>query len=253
MALVFNSAANYLSRATNLPSLTTFSMCGWFRTPNPANVAVYNYPFVLKNDADEDGLYIVIYETDGEPNHAALLYEVGVATQFTPFLKTADTWYFIAVTRQAGANGFVGYIGTTTGALTTASATPGTATTDHDILAIGNNFWGDNVVGRAAAIKIWDGVVLTANEINAERWQYVPRRLANLWGFFPLFNPALAPSDYGPLDRDLTTTGTLVVAEGPPIPFKFARARYVLPTAAVAGLAPRPLLVSQAVNRASTY
>lgn len=97
---------------------------------------------------------------------------------------------------------------------------------------LGNDSFSEPFNGCLAAVKAWNAA-LTVNELQNEMRQYEPRRFANLVGFWPIL-PGGRTADYSTNGNAFTDNGTNTDEEGPPIPWKLARSRYVLPTAAAA-------------------
>lgn len=236
MAVTFTNTSNYLSRTT-CPSVATLSLCGWFRTP--ASINSYHYPLVIVDDATHYGIYIGFLELGMVSGHMFVRDSTSGTDLFVDMTKVAatNTWYWIAMTRQAGTNNVKGFLALPSEAtLTTGQGTPGTAATTPNWMGMGNDAWGDDCPATVAALKIWSGVVLSQAELEQERWYYTPQRTDGLWLWSP-FNDQSDVSfrDYSGNGRDWTETGTVTQAgvDGPPISWGPARrTRIWVPVAA---------------------
>jgi len=218
-----------------LPSVTTVSVCGWFKTP--ASFELYHYPLVIVYATDHKGLYLGFKES-GAVGGNMFVREYASSDTFVDLGITAvaNTWYFMALTRAAGTNNLKGYVARVTdAALLTASGTPTTPTTSQNRLTIGHSEWGDDCPATIAALKIWDGVALTQAEIEQERWYYTPQRTSGLYLWSPFNDQSdSAFTDYSGNGRGWTESGTVVQikVDGPPIAWgPSKRVRIFIPAA----------------------
>ena len=206
MAVRLDAAADTLTRTVNLPTVTAFTMMGWFRIVVDRNDYsgflhrgdTFGHALIVITGAD--GLRLEYYDSDA----------VGGLVGTTLVL---GTWYHIAFTRSGDTrtvylNGVVDMQDTT-----------GTPTVTDTQMTFGNSFDSEFLNGRAAAIKVYDAV-LTATEILAESRQYAPVRWANLNGWYPLLDTATDQDDFSGNGNALTVGGTLATEEGPPIPWQ---------------------------------
>lgn len=97
---------------------------------------------------------------------------------------------------------------------------------------LGTDGFGEPLNGVIAAVKAWN-TNLTQAQVQTEMRQYAPMNFASLVGFWPSL-PGGRTVDYSTAGNTFTQNGTLADEEGPPIPWKIARTRYFLPTAAAA-------------------
>lgn len=147
-------------------------------------------------------LYAVNGATDGfgSPNGSVL---------------STNTWYHVAIVRESTTS-LKSYLNGVYEQTCTVSAASRTASSRMEFGAwsSGNN---DPFSGRMHAIKIWD-VALTAAEIAQEMNTVAPRKLANLWGWYPT-RPGSGEraKDYSGNGRDFTEGGTLTDDDPPPI------------------------------------
>lgn len=231
MAVTFSSGDSLL-RTTSLPS-TPLTVMGWFRLDSDNGALNNAMAFGDATGADYCQLGADMATNtwlvwDGDSSH-------------TGSAVSTLTWYHLTlvVPTLGGGGAVLGYVNATLD-ITASSLDP--AVTSEE-LWVGNDHDAEVWIGRAAGVKCWSGVALTATEIRTEMQQYVPVRWANLYGFWPLWSAADAANDYGASARAWTVGGTLVTSEGPPIPWNVkrrSRARLmtitppVLPTATIA-------------------
>lgn len=149
-------------------------------------------------------------------NNAAWSLFSGAGAEATGGTVSTNTWYHLcAVKDDAAANDLILYVD---GGATTVNAT-GTGGTSgrYEFGAVGtSNF--DPFNGRITAIKWWSAS-LSAEEREAERYNFLPRRYANLEGFYPCIQAVAADNveDWSGNGRGFTAGGTLTVEDGPPI------------------------------------
>ena len=128
---------------------------------------------------------------------------------------SVDTWYHVAIVRE-GNTTLKSYLNGVLDSTCTVSVASRTATTRMEFGAwsSGNN---DPFSGRIQYIKAWN-VALTAAEIAQEMYTVAPRKLANLWGWWP-GRPGSGEraKDYSGNGRDFTEGGTLTDEDPPPI------------------------------------
>ena len=240
MAVRADGSTDRLSRTTSLPTNTGFSMLGWFKISVDRNAysSFFNYGTgntkkTLQTDAS--GVTLVLWEGTFESGTGATL--------------TVGTRYHLAMVHDDGASELRAYVN---GVLNiTAEVSSGNPGSPIEIFQAESAEW---LNGCAAAVKIYSAI-LTAPEIAQEMWQYIPSRVANLNSWYPLLSIADDQVDYGGGGLTLTVGGTLATEDGPPIPWK-GRGRRMVTAAAGDGpafLAGRPMVVLQAVPRASSW
>lgn len=243
MAFRADADSEYLIRTTGgFYQPDSFSVCFWLVLDVDRNTGGAAWGLY------EGSQYIVFYNQNGDGT--TFLWEQSDATSGInggSIAMTVGTWYFIALTRNSrNTNSAQFYSAAATAtAFTTAQATFSLGIINPTVeVALSNNFnltsgW---VNGRMAALKQWDGVVLTADEMWAERQQFLPARTANLYSFHPMVGSTNASSviDYGGSARNFTVTGSLTIEGGPPIPWRQGRRR----TLAAAPAAPPPTITA---------
>lgn len=205
MAVTFDANTDKLSRTTGLPTITGFTMMGWFRI-----TAHTDYQTFLCYGDTSGSTY---YDFGCNASEATALWN-GTGEDLGTTL-TAGQWYHCAMTcAGTGAGQLNAYLD---GVLEATLA--GAAGVSAETISVGNDPSGEELRGDAAGIKIWDAV-LTLAEIFNERRQILPIRTANLNSFYPLFSTADDEIDFSGNGRTWTVGGTLANATStPPVPW----------------------------------
>lgn len=222
MAVRFDATTDVLQRTTGLPSRTALTACGW--AVRRVDTGFYSTLWTLYNAGGE--AIGISTETNGD-NLTAISHQAASASIIT---LTNDAWFFWALT--AGASTLTGYAATIGNALSSQTlAQPGAFTPSK--MEIGCLLDGSYLFnGSLAAVKIWDAV-LTAEELEKERHQYLPNRLLNLHLFSPLINTGgTSFLDISGNGRNWTEGGAVTDEDGPPIPWKMGRHRILIPISA---------------------
>jgi hypothetical protein len=203
MAVQFNASTDQLAITSGLPNLDNFSACGWARAVNTPTT--YETIFSSTNASDSHIL---------QTNSGTSLAVYGGS--YSAAIITVNTnWFFWAYTKN-GTN-LVGYAAYPGNALASQSISYGSGASQN--IEVGNNSnYSENWDGNIAAVKIWDGVVLTAAQFERERYTYLPRRWANLYGFYPLIGTGGTTFHNWAGGNDFVEGGTVDdVQDGPPI------------------------------------
>lgn len=213
-------------RTTSFPSSTTWSFCAWvYRENNSAD----NYEVVCTlRSTTYSGQWCGLYVLGN-----ALTVSSSGAEQSGGTINL-DTWYHVAVTKSGG---------TMTAYLNGATDATGTGHTNPTVngIAMGNvgnfgtNLNPEHFDARFAGVKVWDGVALTATEIQNEMRTLMPRRWANLFfwnGEVTGAGSAAAGTDFSGAGNTFTVTGTLADEDGPPVAWAPLRRYYHLAAAA---------------------
>lgn len=141
------------------------------------------------------------------------------------FAATVGTWYFIAFAKGPN-NGETQawWADAATLALSTSGTTNhNQATTITGITYGESGFGGEWLNGSMAAVKIWAGVRLTQAEFERERFQYLPHRTSNLYGFYPFLQggaTAGARQDFSGSGNTLSNGTNSATTDGPPITWR---------------------------------
>lgn len=214
MAVRFDNVADSLTRTTNLPSGTAYSLLGWFRLTSDRNTYtsffVYGSSGGVCNSVQTgvDGTNLIIWNGSSESFGSSLV---------------VGTWYHLALTSD----------GTTTRAYLNGVLNISTASTAVSAqIWVGNSPDNEPLDGRAAAIKIYSAT-LSADEILREMRTVRPQRTANLNGWYPLLSGGSRTQDYSGAGNNWTAGGTLADEDGPPV--SWGGQVLVLPGQAAAG------------------
>lgn len=205
MSIRADTAGEYLSRTTSLPSASAFTACGWFiRRVDPNS-------FKSVVSLDNGGAKWIILQT-GSTGDTLIVSTSGADSSDIISSIVNDEWIFWAVTSDGGTvNGFAARPGDIN--LSTASITVGAFTPSR--LTILTDFANGLLSASVAHLKMYDAV-LTQTELEAEMRQIPPKRFGGLH----LWNPFLSSSnvkDYSGNGRDWTTNGTLSTEDNPPV------------------------------------
>lgn len=231
------SGLSQLARTVNVPSSTSFTMMCMTR---PITTGTFQGILVFGSNSTSDYYYA---GTDNSNNFQLYNRSAG----FSGSAMVTNVWTHIAMTVSGtGAGQFLGY---KDGAL---NITGDARAITLNELRIGNDFDNESYGGNVAAIKIYNRV-LTADQINAERWFAMPVDWAGLNSAYPLgtawdvANSGLViprgvvsrwPDVSGQFS-EWTETGTIDVDSGPPIQFapswSQVRARYFTAAAPPSG------------------
>jgi hypothetical protein len=215
MAVRINGSGEYLSRTTNLPSTTNFTMSGWALL----TVRASQWQYFCGMDGDAGASWLDIGYTNTGVFELAATAQAG-----SPFgVDPAGAWFFYWIRCSGtGASDFEGGIyrpGIDTAFIKTNLAGKSFTPTG---MWIGNDSLDEWCNGKYAATKVWNAV-LTDAELYREMWTYIPQRHANLNLWSPHFPGASERiRDYGANGYDWTAGGTLSDEAGPPIPWGIA-------------------------------
>ena len=215
MAVRFDASADKVSRTTNLPPITSFTMMCWVAVKVDRNAySCFLHAGALSDDkyfmgTDNSGLTLNLFSGDDNTGTALVL----------------NTWYHIAMTVSGtGAGAFLGYLN---GALNITA--PGAVITIANI-AVGQDGQGEWSSAAYAALKVYSAV-LTASEIQQEMRCMLPVRTANLNTWSPLLTHTDVANYAG--TGAWTVGGTLTTEVGPPIPWSVRPTRWLPPAGLV--------------------
>jgi Concanavalin A-like lectin/glucanases superfamily len=224
MAVLFDAAADRLSRTTNLPPSTSFTIMAW--TYLTLNSGTYGTLFALGQTGGT--AYYMGTRNDG------VTFYISQGAFFLGSVLSLQTWYHCAfVVAGTGAGQCLGYLN---GALNVTYTDSAVAITMASV-DVGNDQWPDPWPGRVANVLVYN-VPLTQAEIAQQMRQYVPLRWAGLNAWYPLLGSGNL-RDYASTANAWTVGGTLTSVDGPPIAWETRpRPRAVWAVAAV--VRPRP-------------
>lgn len=225
MAVRFDADAEDYTRSSASFAFGTCTFTCWVYIDTDRNA------FSTAWDVDDGGSNVWLLQTDADGTTWALFD--GTTGQSTLFAATPGVWYFIAVSKQTGANATVAYWAAAgDAALSSATSTHAQSATVGN-LRIGESIAsGEWLNGRIAALKMWTAA-LTQAEIENEWRQYAPHRTANLYGFYPFLEGgavAGAQQDFSGNGNVLSGGTNSATADGPPIAWRSNARRIIAPT-----------------------
>lgn len=210
MAVRFDANADYLRLSSGLLDYNSgyTIMCWAYPVSNPAaQITLFS---VANNGSNLDRLR----SNSGGTSWSSQSIVGGTSVNTTGASVSYGSWQHWAMVRRDASN-LDTYLNGTLDATSNQSVSGRAAAAQLDI---GNSNGASTYFnGRVFAIKIWD-VALTAAEIAQEMNTVAPRKLANLWGWYPT-RPGSGEraKDYSGNGRDFTEGGTLTDEDPPPI------------------------------------
>lgn len=233
-------------RTTSLPSITAFTMAIWWRSPgDPGTIS--NYPVLYRNNGATDTQWIGVYVL-WSGSVLTLSMDSTVNGHTGGSTMANQTWYHLALTRSG--NTYTSYLN----GVQNSQFTDATVITNTRMYVAGNDFTGGGGGSfEYAAIKVWDGVVLTAAQLVQEMRQYLPVFTSGIHIFSPLFSAVDDQVDYSGNGFTWTVQGVPVTVDGPPIPWCQGRHRVQRPTAAVVAGTALNLRLDEPIIGASSF
>lgn len=206
-----------IQRTASPPSTTTFTEMLWVYITTDRNAVTL---ITYRNNAGDTVFLNLGMAADG-----TTLFIQNNGASLSGSALSVGTWYHVALVKS-GSSHLVYLNGVQD--ISFSNATDISLAVIWYIASV-SGFAANNLDGRVAAYKIWDGVALTVDEVKAEVWSYVPKRTANLYAWLPMVDPVVAQNvfDYSGAARPWSITGTLSVESGPPIAWGPQRQRHV--------------------------
>lgn len=236
MAVRFSTSGNQLTRTTNLPTITSFSLLCWAYTTN-SSAAFAGALALGSTGANFYAVGIALSST------IKLYVFNGGGNNYGTSTIGVNTWAHVALTvAGTGAGQCLGYVNGVQ-ELSVSGATGPTAATMY----VGNTAGSDLFNGRVTAVKVYSAV-LTADEIKQEMRSIMPVRTANLNTWSPLLTQTDV-ANYGGAAGAWTVGGTLTTENGPPVAWSLRPQHRRLQPAVGVTLPRVPVVVSQALNR----
>lgn len=236
MAVRFDADGEDYTRALTLGSQTALTVSCWFKISVDRNDFSSIF-FIDNGTSDNWGM-----QTGTDGTTMATVFDA--STQEGMGSLTVGTWYYVCLSTN-GTTGNLYYKTASATSLTTQSVTSVTASINAATLRIGESPWGAEWLnGCIAAFKVYTGVALSAAEADLESRQYLPSRVANLQGFYPLVRAETA--DYSGNGRTLSGGTGAATEDGPPIPWRVHSPRIILPIAATGDLVCTPTAIDSA-------
>lgn len=210
MAIRVDAAGDGLTRTTNLPSISAFTMMGWFYLVNAPASGTWNTPFMIGTTTSGQWFGLQIQGPSG-----STIFDIwangGDAVGTT--IISIGAWHHYALT----------YDGTTLRAYLdgtqecTFAGGPGALSSQ--VMKFGHDIEtpDEHIDGRMMAIKVWSAA-LSAAEVASEMQTILPKRLANLNTFTPGFpGSGERARDYSGVGGNWTEDGTLTDEDPAPI------------------------------------
>jgi hypothetical protein len=202
MAVRFSTAGPHWSASVTAGAQATFSYCGWVKIVVDTNASMTVLGWT------GGGTTWAVLNTDATGTGMRFLDQVG---QSTTVDLTIGSWYFLGLSKSGTAGTM--YVRE---ASATAFTTVAFSALAANVTATTNRVGEDSTRvcnATIAAAKFWFAQ-LTQAEFEAEMWQYLPARTANLTAHYPLLGAAT--TDYSGAGWTLTGSGG-VAEDGPPI------------------------------------
>lgn len=219
MSVRFDGTSNdELTTTAGLPSIHSFSMCGWVYISVDRNS--YSTFFSLNSSTSDAAGNLLCCQT-GTDGLSFSVYSNLSMTSPTGVDIGLNSWAFVGVTCSGtGAGALKLHVRT----LSASAPTVNTGTAPVAItlaeIGLGETPWNEPLNGRVAYVKAWDHA-LTDDEMAAQSFIARPIKHTGLSHWWPMIGSTTADSykDWSGNGRDLTETGTLAVEDGPPIPW----------------------------------
>lgn len=215
----FTSASSEYSYSTSPPpGDVDYSAGGWVRFASRSHgMACFS---IGPTSGDWPGSYDVIHLLGGSADYWSLTCAVGYTeanASYGPSAVASDTWYHVMLVAEGSTT--LLYVD---GVQRVSVSHTRTSRVDAGHLRLGNSTvsWFTHLNGEMAGWKVWDRA-LTAGQVAAEAWSYMPVTTHNLRAAWPLL-PGGRTGDWGGLALTLTEVNTPTdgTAEPPPIAFR---------------------------------
>lgn len=215
----FTSASSEYSYSTSPPpGDVDYSAGGWVRFASRSHLmACFS---IGPTSGDWPGSYDVIHLLGGSADYWSLTCAVGYTeanASYGPSAVASDTWYHVMLVAEGSTT--LLYVD---GVQRVSVSHTRTSRVDAGHLRLGNSTvsWFTPLNGEMAGWKVWDRA-LTAGQVAAEAWSYMPVTTHNLRAAWPLL-PGGRTGDWGGLALTLTEVNTPTdgTAEPPPIAFR---------------------------------
>ena len=208
MAVRTNGSGDYIRRTASLPSSTAITVAVWCKLAQIRSSSYQYWGLESGTSSAAD------YSLTGFNNAGGMEITENDSSATFSSAPTSGNWFFWAFTMGSGANTFHGYWGyPTTATLVTCTASDNPMT--PGALTIGNDSYDEWMDATWAHVKVWDAI-LSAAELEQERWTIRPQRLSNLHLWSPLWSTSDL-NDYSGNGRNWTGGGTLATEDGPPL------------------------------------
>lgn len=204
-SLRFDGSTDILTRTSNNPTVTSFTMMAWVKIS--VDINTYTAMMIMATNP-LSAYYYVGTTADGTTLEA---FSNG-NPELTGTNLAVGTWYHVAFTVSGtGAGTFLVYLN---GVLDITQS--GSVSVTNGAMQFGNDDISEFFNGCIAAIKVYSAVLPVA-DIQNEMQSYRPRRTLNLNTWKPNLSTADQTIDYSGNGFDMTVGGTLATEDGPPI------------------------------------
>jgi hypothetical protein len=208
MAVRYAADGRDHTRALGLGSTSQFSLSFWGKI---SSNRIDFTTFVTLDGGSASDCFMVQTLDDGT---SVYLYTESTSASTLQSL-IVGTWYYFGISVNGTAATAV-IRGATTSTFNTYTRTLGSGTTNLANLRIGESaFTAEWLNGCVAAFRLWHGVTLTAEQLQAESYTYKPRRLANLVAWHPFLRTET--TDFSGNGNTLSGGTNTTTEDGPPI------------------------------------
>jgi hypothetical protein len=240
MAIRLASASSqYLSRSTDILDFRNpYTIAGWFRLVSDTN----NYSHFLQIYETASNVDDLGTDADGT---TLGLYVGNTGTFVAGSALSVGTWYYLALVRESTTS-LKAYLGilTTLAALDITNTGSVASRAAPSVMRIGT--WdgaAEFTDARGGPLKAW-ATALTLDEVRHEQWTIVPRRLSNLYAWWPCFPGSTERlADYSAAGRHWTANGTLTDEDPPPVGWGVLPLWLPFAPSAAAPVPPRPRIL----------
>lgn len=179
MAVRLSADNQDFTRTLSLGTVSTYTVAGWVKISVDRN----DWSCMWCLDDNSTSNYELV-ETDTTGTQFKFITD-NASSGINLGAATAGIWMFIGISRSSSAG--TGYWrGEADASFATAALTGAGASVTGTTLRFGESiFGGEWLNGALAAVKVWNGVALTADEMWAESAQYQPVRTAGLLAYYP--------------------------------------------------------------------
>jgi hypothetical protein len=226
MSVRTNAIGDDLRRSANLPSSTSFTVCGWTTVVTDGGGGFQCLASLRSATA-----YISLYWDYND--NTMRLDANGTTTNFASRPAAGVPFFWAITCSGTGANTFNGYWARASDTSFVTAARAGVSVATPTVLAFHNYANSDWLDGNLSFVRCFDAV-LTSAELWAEMWSPIRQRLTNI-NFDVRLQDLNDFVDLSGNGRNLTVTGTVTTADAPPIVRYVPRLQEFNPNAAAAG------------------
>lgn len=219
MAIRFDTIGDVISITANLPTITSWTIMGWFKITTDTN----DYTAFFKFGTATGAAYILETASDGTT------FQLWNNAENNGSTLTVGTWYHLAMTvAGTGASQALAYLNGILDITASGSPNPTAA-----LIVVGDYVTaGDTPLNGCVQDLFVYSAVLTQVEIAQQMRQRWPVRTANLNRWSPCLTAAEAAIDYNNVGN-WTVGGTLTTEDGPGVTWSTDEDETFTPTASV--------------------